>query len=259
MRTCKWFVLLLTFLPLTAAELVAQQVTEVAERELERFPWYESGALKDLPRLEPGPAKSLNRREVPERIKKPKKAKPPNQPPTNRNQSYLSTIIWLVLMAGVLALVAIMLWVFLKQEFLSINKNSQYSNQDKLDLQTRIKQLPFQLDEETLGSDLRELALTSAQQGKFARATMLLFSHVLLALDRRGHVKLKKGKTNRQYLQELRKHESLSAYFKQVMVPFEDSFFGNYPVKEQKFYECWNRLDQFQCEVEQVANVEEVL
>ena len=242
--------------------LYAQDLSPSLERKLEQFPWYESGKLKDLPRLEPGRAQSLDRGNVPERKKQPlanstNNTKPnPPQRPVKWDDSIYQVIVWITLMVAVLILVGVFLWFFFKTEFLSINKATGNSDQDTLDLQTRINQLPFQLDQQKLTGDFCELALVAAQQEDFARATMLLFSHLLLGLDRKGLVKLKKGKTNRQYLSELRNFQTLSAYFEQVMIPFEDSFFGDYPVEEQKFYECWNGLKQFQGELESVARTE---
>ena len=63
-------------------------------------------------------------------------------------------------------------------------------------------------------------------------------------------MRLKKGKTNRQYLRELSSNRSLAKYYGDVMVPFEQTFFGDYPVTKEIFEGCWQGLDEFQNSVD---------
>lgn len=255
-------VFIFALLTLSANVTIAQQISTHVERELERFPWYESGKLKDLPRLEPGRAQSLERGKVPKRSKiKPKNSNSnatttplPQQVPLS--DSFLQTTVFVVLMIGVIFLVAIFLWLFFKTDFLSTNDGKKKLDEEAFDLQTRINQLPFRLDEETITGDFDELALAAAKRSDFAKAIMLLFSHILLGLDRQGLVQLKKGKTNRQYLRDLRNFQTLAQYFEKVMIPFEDSFFGDHRIEEHRFYECLDGLRQFQGELELVAKTE---
>jgi hypothetical protein len=59
-------------------------------------------------------------------------------------------------------------------------------------------------------------------------------------------IRLKKGKTNRQYLRELSGRRELSNYYSDVMLPFEASFFGDHEVESHQFQACWDELDQFE-------------
>jgi hypothetical protein len=82
-----------------------------------------------------------------------------------------------------------------------------------------------------------------------------LFSHVLVSLDQKGHIRLRKGKTNRQYLRELRPYRPLANFYQRVMVPFEATFFGDHELEKQDFENCWIQLDQFQTDVDQISQV----
>jgi len=110
---------------------------------------------------------------------------------------------------------------------------------------------------ETTSGDFRQLAQNAYASGDYRSAITYLFSHVLVSLDQRGLIRLRKGKTNRQYLSELRRHRSLADYYQHVMVPFEAAFFGNHDLEKKQFESCWNQLDSFLTGVnntKQVAN-----
>ncbi len=84
-----------------------------------------------------------------------------------------------------------------------------------------------------LPDDLRSAADRAAQEGDFRRAATLLYSHLLLTLDERHLIRLARGKTNRQYLRELRRatpSEKPGEAFARVLAAFESVFFGDLPM-----------------------------
>ena len=103
--------------------------------------------------------------------------------------------------------------------------------------------------------DFQSLAGTAARAGDYGRATMLLFSHVLLTLDKKKLIQLKRGKTNRQYLKELKQYSSLKAFYEKIMVPFEDNFFGSHDIAIPVFEECWQELDSFHTNVAECSEL----
>jgi len=107
-----------------------------------------------------------------------------------------------------------------------------------------IRHLPFEMD--VAKGDFRQQAQAAYQAGDFRKALIFLFSHVLVTLDQAKLVRLKKGKTNRQYLRELSDRPPLVGYYGDVMVPFEQTFFGDYPITKTVFDDCWKGLDDFQ-------------
>jgi hypothetical protein len=108
----------------------------------------------------------------------------------------------------------------------------------------RIENLPFPITRPK--TDLLAEARYHYENGDFGQAIIYLFSYQLVQLDKHHLIRLAKGKTNRQYLRELdRPGSSLRAMLQQTMIPFEEVFFGNHPLKRQDFEDCWQQLDEF--------------
>jgi hypothetical protein len=112
------------------------------------------------------------------------------------------------------------------------------------DYKKQIKELPFQIDTE-LGN-CRDLAEAAFRSGDHSRAIIYLFSHALLYLDQHQVVRLRRGKTNRQYLREARELPPAYQYFSKLITPFESVFFGNHPMNPQEFSEYWRELPEFE-------------
>jgi hypothetical protein len=106
----------------------------------------------------------------------------------------------------------------------------------------RLEELPFQLDQPV--GDLLSEARRAAEAGDYDRAIVLLYSHQLLELDKREAIRLTKGKTNRQYLRELRLCTGLAPLLATSMVAFEDVFFGGHTLDRERFEECWRQAKQ---------------
>ena len=84
------------------------------------------------------------------------------------------------------------------------------------------------------------------QAGNYAAATIYLFSHQLVQLDRHQIIRLAKGKTNREYLREVGGTEVLRQLVGQTLVAFEDVFFGHHDIDRGRFESCWSRLPEFE-------------
>ncbi len=222
-----------------------------------KYPWYdaETDQVKRIEFRQRPEARSKNRENIPL-----KPASPAGTGP-NLNWNFgtgwmdiFSLFIWVVIGVIVATLVAVLIWAFLRME-----SNREQNDDDETpgrSMSESIKQLPFDL--ETTTGDFRQLAQAAYTNGDYRKAMIYLFSHVLVSLDQKGLVRLRKGKTNRQYLLELRPHRPLANYYQHVMVPFEATFFGDHELTKHEFESCWNELDGFQSGVEnssQVANV----
>ncbi len=229
----------------------AQETVEAGQRALEQrgFPWLdpERQTVTELDRPEPGRAASLNRNELP--VRAPDNGTRTTVPANGSSFGpVLNAVVWVTITVLFALIVAILVRQFLKME----SQRDDQAFQDELDrtaMLERITQLPFDVRHAT-DTDFREQAARAANRNDFGPATMLLFSHMLLQLDQRELIQLKKGKTNRQYLMELRTHESLAAYYQQVMIAFEDFFFGNEIIDRHRFDTYWKRLDTFQQQLE---------
>ncbi|MCA9149569.1 MAG: hypothetical protein KDA92_09735 [Planctomycetales bacterium] len=107
-----------------------------------------------------------------------------------------------------------------------------------------IEQLPFQVKRPTL--DLLSEARHAYQTGDYAAAIVYLFSYQLVQLDQSHRIRLSKGKTNRQYLFELRSEPRLREILAETVLVFEDVYFGHYELHRERFDACWNQLDEFE-------------
>ncbi len=250
------WILLISSLAIVASPANAQHSPLVYDSELDRLPWYDSqsNSLQDLPRKTPGRAASLDRGSVPQRIEPVRNNVPPAAPPMIApDLSWARIFVWGFLFVVLLVIVIALIWMFFVLETKNAKKIPGNSVLDDERLIERVKQLPFHLLAEQSQGDLRQQAEAAAQNGKYGRATLLLYSHVLVSLDAHGLIQLKKSKTNRQYMNEIVKHPSLSGYFQKLMIPFEDHFFGNHDIEAQRFSNCWNELDPFLNEARRIS------
>lgn len=122
---------------------------------------------------------------------------------------------------------------------------AESSDEDASEAETneRLERLPVQLKRPP--TNLLEEAKRLMDAGRFNEAIVYLFSHELVQLDRFQFVRLSRGKTNRQYLRELRGHSDLAEILGNTILVFEDAFFGNHHISESRFTACWTQLTQF--------------
>lgn len=162
----------------------------------------------------------------------------------------LSILAWALIGLVIAAVVGLLFWAFLRMQ---PNVPIEDDPLRRRSMADSIKHLPFEMDSES--GDFRLAAHNGYLAGDYRKAMIYLFSHVLVSLDQKGHIRLRKGKTNRQYLRELRSYRPLANFYQRVMVPFEATFFGDHELGKQEFESCWNQLDQFQHDVDQISQV----
>ncbi|UUO05250.1 DUF4129 domain-containing protein [Blastopirellula sp. J2-11] len=107
----------------------------------------------------------------------------------------------------------------------------------------RLESLPFQVKRPD--SDLLAEARRCYDKGDYNEAIVYLFSYELVELDKRQIIRLAKGKTNGQYLREIRKNFALQDILEVTMRAFEDVFFGQRKLTQTGFERCWEQLEPF--------------
>jgi Domain of unknown function (DUF4129) len=112
----------------------------------------------------------------------------------------------------------------------------------------RVEALPFAV-RRAAGDFLGE-ARRLYEAGQYSEAIIYLFSFQLVELDKHHLIRLAKGKTNRQYLREVRQRPLVRAILETTMIAFEDAFFGRKTISRERFESCWQRLDEFQRELD---------
>jgi hypothetical protein len=126
----------------------------------------------------------------------------------------------------------------------TVSQMAVESASEETDDRLRVESLPFKVD--APGTDLLGEAQRHYQRGEFDRAIVYLYSYQLVQLDKHQWIRLARGKTNRQYLREIRSDRSLRALLAETMIAFEEAFFGQHHLNRSRFESSWNRLSQFQ-------------
>ena len=154
----------------------------------------------------------------------------------------LQLMFYTLLFGIIVAIIVFLVRAFLKNEA----KDAQYDSGRDKDVGEeidRVESLPFQLAKPR--GDLLAEARRLYEAGDFRGAIIYLFSYQLVQLDKHQRIQLTRGKTNRQYLREVRKQPQMFRLLETTMVAFEDVFFGHYDLERSRFETCWRGLDEF--------------
>lgn len=222
----------------TAEDSEAVKAGRKALRSSARFPWYD--ADKD----------ELSRIKLPKEAPEPD----PNVQPTQLDWAFpdwfvnpIATLIQVGIYLILAILLGLILFLLVRAYLNREAKGSETSRSgDDEDVEgdaDRMDALPFPVARPR--GDLLSEARRLYEAGDYAQAIVYLFSYQLVALDRHQAIHLVRGKTNRQYVQELRPQQRLAAMVTHTMLAFEDVFFGRYPLERQRFEACWNELNEF--------------
>jgi hypothetical protein len=191
---------------------------------------------------------------------------PPTKPPPPRNPNWkwpewkgfnwnwsLGDIFWTSLQAvfwGVIIALFVWLIVVLTRVFLGRESAGAIGSEESQHIEAgleadRIEHLPFEVRRPQ--GDLLAEARRLYEAGDYRQAIVYYFSYLLVELDRRQVIRLTRGKTNRQYLREVRRQrQDVSGLVENTMVAFEDVFFGDHALERERFESCWAGLDDFQ-------------
>jgi hypothetical protein len=105
---------------------------------------------------------------------------------------------------------------------------------------SRISDLPFDIEQPVLG--LRAQAEKFRAEGDYSKALIYLFSYLLVELDQAHCIRLERGKTNGQYLRELRSWPDLNGSMQPIVQLFEFVYFGRNPLDRNSLDAVWSRL-----------------
>jgi hypothetical protein len=154
----------------------------------------------------------------------------------------LQWLAWIVLAVVLLFLAYLMVRMYLRREKRAADA---VEAAEDLAARQRIEALPF-VPAAAGPIDLLGEARRLYQAGDYSRAIVFLFSYQLVLLDRRQLIRLARGKTNRQYLRELRPRAAIRNLLEGTMTCFEEAFFGRRTLDRARFDSCWTRLPEFE-------------
>jgi hypothetical protein len=160
------------------------------------------------------------------------------------NFSWMELIVWSAALIFFLLLAYLLIRAYLNREDVKATAASSAGARTVTDDTTRIEALPFHVRRGPL--TLLEEARRHYELGDLRQAIIYLFSYELVEMDKQQLIRLAKGKTNRQYLREIRRRPSLQSLVEQTMIAFEDVFFGDHPLPLTRFEACWRRLNEFE-------------
>lgn len=261
-----WLALLLACAPALAlvlaptpaqGESIEGEAVEVGRDALSGrtgYPWYDrkTDSVRPLHLAPQQSADSANRQS------KWKKQNATNSSRTSSAGSSAGSIFGPLLQGlGLTLLVALLLVIaylvaraFMGQEVTSTAASRVIETSREAD---RVEDLPFAVKRP--GGDMLSEARAAYEAGNYSEAIVYLYSYYLIQLDRQHLIRLAKGKTNRQYLREVRSQLALRGIFETTMVAFEDVFFGHHDLPKERFEACWHKLDDFQREIKQAEEL----
>ncbi|MCH2181234.1 MAG: hypothetical protein MK108_04445 [Mariniblastus sp.] len=210
-----------------------------------KFPWYDSDSntAKPIESAHSRSAASANRGAVTPHAK--------SAPAVNAQNwgswikqlfDGLSSLSYVLLTLLASLIVGLLVWGLIRRRPTEPLMPDDPLGKEAESMMDRIEELPFQVTPQA-GDNFEGRAQAAAEAGNYSEAVMLLFSFLLLNLDRKGLIRLRRGTTNRQYLNQIRHHDRLPDFFVQLMEPFEKSFFGGHTIDQTAFEQCWSNLE----------------
>lgn len=252
MNTLKPVILMLLCgaLPLPASAAIDASIdsVEAGKQALEsrrELPWYDT----EQDELQP-----IDVQPRPDDLKRQSdwSATPQANRPRGRLSPLLVTILralaWIALSLLVAAIIWALVWAAMRAEK---TKLPQLEVHEAEVGESRLEELPVEVSPQI--TDLLGAARAFYESGDLGKAIIYAFAHQLVELDKHHLIQLTKGKTNRQYIGELRAHPRFIELLTPIMLAFEDVFFGHHEISLQRFQACWEVLSQFHDQLEQVA------
>ncbi|MFV1968577.1 MAG: DUF4129 domain-containing protein [Pirellulaceae bacterium] len=211
-------------------------------RERVRFPWYDADrdAIK---RLDVSPPKDLqNRFSKWETV------------PSGKVPAWLAQVLrvvgWMLVGGAILLVTVLLVRALLRIEVGAARVTQTQQTASDRGVIQRVGKLPFPLRVEQ--ADLWGEARRCFDAGDYGQAIIYLYSYQLVQLDEHQLIRLAKGKTNRQYLHEMRRRPRLRGLLETTMIAFEDVFFGRRALERARFENCWHAMDDFHQQIDQI-------
>lgn len=153
---------------------------------------------------------------------------------------------WIMLVALIVMLFAVIFYATAKMEtFAAFSRPpTRQREAEGIEDEAKLARLPVEV-KKPVGNLLDE-ARRLMEQGRYDAAIVYLFSHMLIQLDGANLIRLSRGKTNRQYLRELRGDTTVREILQTTVGAFEASFFGHHSLSRDQFMRCWSGLEAFQ-------------
>ena len=233
----------------------AVETTRQAFRNAGQWDWYDAENDQVRPLPMPGERASESRRE-----QEPGSPNSFKESPAESREQVRSTepgtvsalvnlFAWIMivsLLVGFLVVIVAAIW----RSGFAKKKPSETAEQDETESGEYVAEMPFFLDRPE--SEWLRTARNHYEQGNYRQAMIYVYAHMLNVLDEHRWLQLARGKTNRQFLKELRAsaterqlNSSMGDYFYLAMMRFEKAFFGSHALTRDELDAIWKGLDRF--------------
>lgn len=226
------------------------------------LPWYESGNLKSV-KIPVRPESSVaDRNRIPplqikkkgQQIIQPNNTPAPAAAAGSAAGTVGNSIIYIIGTIFAILLIGLLVYGFLKLESGDGEVDDDDAGKRKRKIKDHIKHLPFEIEEQE--GDFESFAEKALRNGDYSKAVIYLFADLLVALSESGLVRLQRGKTNRQYLNEIWDHGEIRPYYRKVMTAFEDAFFGKHEIEQARAQECFAERPAFDAAIEKIRQAQ---
>ncbi len=159
---------------------------------------------------------------------------------------------WMAVAAILVGIAYLLARAYLQRETASaLNPRGTDGKRPAQQLLDRVEALPAEARRET--NDLLGAAHRQLRDENYSEAIIYLFSHLLVLFDQHDLLRLATGKTNRQYLREVRRSSRdqpvIVSAFGEVRHAFEDVYYGQHSLSRNRFESCWAKLPQINAQL----------
>ena len=157
-------------------------------------------------------------------------------------------LFWTLVGAAVLALVGAIFWALRQTARGGVGKEKE--KKARQDRERRLEALAPEARERV--DDLGTAAENALAAGDLRLALIFFFSWLIVESDKRGLLRARRGKTNREYWLELVVNPGVRTIYKATMDAFERVYFGGRTISREEFDDVWRLREPFVAAMERL-------
>ncbi|MBQ7030729.1 MAG: DUF4129 domain-containing protein, partial [Thermoguttaceae bacterium] len=157
-------------------------------------------------------------------------------------------LFWTLVGAAVLALVGAIFWALRQTARGGVGKEKE--KKARQDRERRLEALAPEARERV--DDLGTAAENALAAGDLRLALIFFFSWLIVESDKRGLLRARRGKTNREYWIELVVNPGVRTIYKATMDAFERVYFGGRTISREEFDDVWRLREPFVAAMERL-------
>ena len=222
------------------------RVAVAVERSAEEAAWKKAATKEKTPwRSESGGAAFLPPR--PEQA--PVSLAPKSEPRSLEGlRTVAEVLFWTLVGAAVLAFVAATIWALRQGALGGVGKDK--AKKARQDRERRLEAIAPEARERV--DDLGTAAENALAAGDLRLALVYFFSWLIVESDKRGLLRARRGKTNREYWLELAVNPGVRTIYKATMDAFERVYFGGQTISREEFDDVWRLREPFVAAMERL-------